>query len=99
MLCARRLMRGVEPLTPELARQLEVPSTTQGLVVRQVDPSGPGASAGIREGDVIEEVNRQPVRSAADLRTAIQRSGTRPVLVLVNRGGSTIFLTVRPQQG
>ena len=89
---------GVEPLTPEIASQLELPSGTQGLVVRDVDPAGPAAEAGIRRGDVIEQVNNQPVRSAADLRAALQRSGSRPVLLLVNRRGTTLFVTIRPRQ-
>jgi S1-C subfamily serine protease len=88
----------VEPLTPETARQLELKPGAQGLVVTSVDPSGPAADAGIRRGDVIEQVNRQPVRSQGDITSALQRSGQRPVLLLVNRGGTSIFLTVRPRQ-
>jgi Do/DeqQ family serine protease len=88
----------VEPLTAEIARQLELKPGTQGLVVTSVDPSGPAADAGIQRGDVIEQVNRQPVRSQADITSALQRSGARPVLLLVNRGGTSIFLTVRPRQ-
>ena len=86
------------PLTPDAAAQLGLRSGAQGLLVRAVDPAGPAADAGIREGDVIEQINRQPVRSVADARSALQRSGTNPVLLLVNRRGTTIFLTVRPRQ-
>ena len=92
-----RLGIGVEPLTPELARQLNLPAGAQGLAVTSVDPAGPAAETGIRRGDVIEEVNRQAVRSATDLRAALNRSGERPVLLLINRGGNSIFLTVRPR--
>ena len=88
----------VEPLTPEIAQQLNLRTGTQGLVVSEVDPNGPAADAGLQRGDVIEQVNQQPVRSAADLRTALQRSGTRPALLLVNRHGTTIFVTVKPRQ-
>jgi S1-C subfamily serine protease len=88
----------VEPLTPALAARLNLPANTQGLIVTDIDPAGPAAEAGIRENDVIEEVNRQPVRFTADLQTAIQRAGAKPMLVLINRGGSTIFLTLRPRQ-
>jgi Do/DeqQ family serine protease len=89
---------GVEPLTPELAGRLGVRSDTQGLLVTEVDGAGPAADAGIQRGDVIEQVNQQPVRSAADLRAALQRSGTRPALLLVNRRGTTVFITVTPRQ-
>jgi S1-C subfamily serine protease len=65
------------------------------LIVTEVDPYGPAADAGIRRGDVIEQVNQQPVRSVADLRTAIERAGKNPLLLLVNHRGTTIFVTIR----
>ncbi|MDQ3816696.1 MAG: Do family serine endopeptidase, partial [Acidobacteriota bacterium] len=89
---------GVQPVTPELAQRLHLPVGTQGLAVMQVDPTGPAAEAGIGEGDVIEEVNRQPVRSASDIQAALARTGTRPALLLVNHEGQSLFLTVRPRQ-
>jgi serine protease Do len=89
---------GVQPVTPQLIAQLHLPAGVQGLVVEQVDPTSPAAEAGVSEGDVIEEVNRQPVRSVADLKAALQRTGTRPALLLINHGGDSIFLTVRPKQ-
>jgi serine protease Do len=89
-----RLGVAVEPLTPELAAQAELPRDTRGLVVRNVDPDGPAADAGIRAGDIIQEVNRQPVTTREQLRAALERSGTRPVLLFVTRPGQgTVFLT------
>ncbi|HEX8921754.1 MAG TPA: DegQ family serine endoprotease [Pyrinomonadaceae bacterium] len=88
----------VEPLTPELAAQLQLKSGTQGVVVAGVDPSGPAADAGIQQGDVIEQVNQQAVQSAADVKAALARTGARPALLLVNRRGTALFLTVRPRQ-
>lgn len=89
----------VAPLTPELASQYRLPRNTHGIVVQDVDPDGRAADAGIRAGDVIEEVNRQPVQSVEDLREALRKSTDRPVLLLVNREGSTMFVTVRPNNG
>jgi serine protease Do len=88
---------GVQPVTPEVAQQLGLPAGAQGLVVGTVDPNGPAAEAGIQEGDVLVQVNQQAVRSINDLQSALQKSGTRPALVLVNRKGSTIFITVQPR--
>jgi Do/DeqQ family serine protease len=88
----------VEPLTPELASRLGLKPTDQGVVVSQVDPNGPAAEAQIQQGDVIQEVNRQAVRNANELRAALGRSGARPALVLVNRRGRTVYLTLRPRQ-
>jgi len=88
---------GVEPLTPEVASQLRLPPTTQGLVVSEVDATGPAAEAGIQQGDVIEKVNQRVVRSVADLKSALDQSRSRPALMLINRRGTTIFVTVNPR--
>jgi Do/DeqQ family serine protease len=89
---------GVQPLTPSLAQQLGIDAQTHGLVVLQVDPSGPAADAGIERGDVIEQANQQPLHSVAELRNAIERSGNKPVLLLVNHRATTLFVTVRPRR-
>ena len=60
----------------------------------EVDPAGPAAEAGIRPGDVIEQVNRKPVTDVAELKAAVKASGSRPALVLVTRKGDSLFLTV-----
>ena len=92
----------VEPLTAEIAQQLNLPAGKQGVVVSEVEPTGPAAEVGLQRGDVIEQVNRQTVRSSADVTAALNRTGTRPALVLVTRvtrgQANTIFLTVRPRQ-
>ncbi|HLE62118.1 MAG TPA: DegQ family serine endoprotease [Pyrinomonadaceae bacterium] len=87
----------LQPLTAELASRLGIDATQQGLVVTRIDPNGAAAEAGITEGDLIQEVNRQPVRTLGDFNLAISRSGTRPALILVNRRGNTIYLTLRPR--
>ncbi len=84
----------LEPMTPDLARQLGLSPATQGMVVDSVDPSGAAANAGIQAGDVIQQVNHQAVRSVGELRGALQKSAGRPALILVNRKGQTIFVPV-----
>ena len=86
----------MQPLTPALAQQLGLTVGTQGLVVVAIDQSGPAADAGIQRGDVIEQVNQQPVHTVEELRDAVQRSGAAPVLLLVNHRGTTVFITVKP---
>src|SRR6185369_205595 len=71
----------VAPLTPEIAQELQLKAGTTGVVVESVDPAGPAIEAGIQRGDVIQEVNRQPVKSPDDLRAAIEKNGTRPALL------------------
>ena len=92
-----RLGLAVQPLTPALTQQLGLSAETQGLVVMAIDPVGPAADAGIQRGDVIEQVNQQPVRTVAELRDAVQRSGAAPLLLLVNHRGTTVFVTMKPR--
>jgi len=87
----------VEPLTADMASQLGLRRGTQGVVVTQVDPASPAAEAGIQTDDVITEVNHQPVKSGMELRAAIQKSGSRPALLLINRGGHNVFVAVQPR--
>jgi Do/DeqQ family serine protease len=86
----------VAPLTPEVASRAGLPRDARGLVVQNVKPDGRAAAAGVEAGDVIQEVNRQPVQSVDELRAAVARASDRPVLLLVNRDGRDLFLTVRP---
>jgi S1-C subfamily serine protease len=92
-----RLGWAVTPMTPELAARLGLGSGAQGLVITDVEPAGAAAEAGLQPGDVIEQVNRQPVRSVEDLKSALSRAGSHPLLLLINRRGSTAYMTLRPR--
>lgn len=92
-----RLGLGLQPLTPELKRQLQV-NAERGLVVTEVDPDGPAAEAGFKEQDVILEINRQSVATFEDVQAALEKSGDRPVLILMERRGQVVFLTVRQRR-
>jgi serine protease Do len=61
------------------------------VVVTNVDPASEAAEAGLRQGDVIQEVNRQPIKNTSDFERAIHNSNDKPLL-LVNRNGSTMYL-------
>jgi len=87
----------VQTLTPELTQEFGVTAGSQGLVVVAIEQSGPAADAGIQRGDVIEQVNQQPVRTVEEIRYAVQLSGSAPVLLLVNHRGTTLFVTVKPR--
>ena len=87
----------VEPLTPALVKQFGLNIGAEGLVVVEIDPSGPAVEAGIQRGDVIEQVNQRPVHSIAELNPAIERSTKGPVLLLLNHRGTTEFVTMKPR--
>lgn len=91
-----RFGMNVQDLTADQARELGLKST-RGVVVSEVDPNGVAAGAGIRAGDVIQEVNRKPVDHASDLKAALDAAGKRPALLLVNRNGSERFVALTPR--
>ena len=86
----------LQVFTAESARTYGLDAEDQGLLVTKVDPAGSAAAAGIRVGDLIQEVNRRPVRNVTDFSAAVQQSGTRPALLLVKRRNLVTFLTLRP---
>ncbi len=65
-----------------------------GLVVTAVEPSSRAADAGLREGDVIEEVDGAKVTTADALRSGLSKAASTPALLLVHRGEATFYLTV-----
>jgi serine protease Do len=86
----------VGELTPETAQQLDLPANVQGVVVNGVDPDS--GVAELRKGDVIEEVNQQPVPSVADynkIEAALDPS--KPQVLSVCRGRMRSFLVLRPR--
>jgi serine protease Do len=83
----------VENLSAQDAQELKLPARTAGVVVTAVDPSSQAAEAGLKRGDVIQEVNRKPVRNAAEFDQAVRNAGKSPLL-LVNRQGNTLYLAV-----
>ncbi|MFL6652512.1 MAG: DegQ family serine endoprotease [Sulfurifustaceae bacterium] len=87
----------VRNITPDIARQLGLPPTTKGVVVTGLEPDSAAAGAGVEPGDIILEVNRQAVRSVADLkRISAKLSKKDGTLLLINRRGSKLFLAVKP---
>jgi S1-C subfamily serine protease len=89
----------VEPLTPRVAERLELPRSTEGLIVDEVDPDGAAAAAGIEAGDVIRQVDGKAVVSATDLRAVVQAKSDRPALLLVQRGDRTFFAAIDRSRG
>jgi serine protease Do len=85
----------VQPLTAQMAARYNLDADDQGLMVTQVDPAGSAASAGIRQGDLIQEVNREPVKNVTEFTAALQKSGAKPALVLVKRRNVVLYLTLK----
>jgi Do/DeqQ family serine protease len=85
----------LQPLTAEMASRYGLDADDQGLLVTKVDPGSNAADAGIRQGDLIQEVNRQQVRTLVEFNSAVQRSGARPALVLIKRRNVVTYVTLK----
>ncbi|HUG80441.1 MAG TPA: DegQ family serine endoprotease [Bryobacterales bacterium] len=83
----------VDELTPAIARQLNLAPGTQGVVVVNVKSGSAADEAGLRSGDVIREVARQPVSSVAEYRQRMGEAGDS-VLLLVQRGDNPFFVVL-----
>ncbi len=88
----------VQDLTPQIAQQLGLDSNVTGVVVTDVDEASAAADAGLQQGDVIQQVNRQPVRNTNDF-DKLTRNASGTVLLFVNRGGRTLFIPVEGSAG
>jgi serine protease Do len=87
----------VQPLTPEIAESLSLSSDIKGVVVSGVESGSAAEDAGLRRGDVIQEVNREPVKDLAAYRKAVKSAAKgKSVLFLVRRGENTIFVALKP---
>jgi S1-C subfamily serine protease len=87
----------LQTLTADSASRYGLDAADQGLLVARVNPAGSAANAGIRQGDLIQEVNRKPVRTPAEFNSAILQSGARPALLLIKRRDAVIYITLRPE--
>jgi serine protease Do len=88
----------LDDLTPAIARQLDLPVETQGALVENVEPFTPASDAGVKRGDVILEVNRQRVQSAAGAARELRRiSSGQPAFLLLLRGGNRLFTEMRKE--
>jgi serine protease Do len=89
----------VRPITPDVARQLDLRST-EGVVVARVEEDSPAAEAGVQRGDVVREINRQRVHSVADFErlTKDVKEGDRLTLLL-QRGPMSLYVAFTAGEG
>lgn len=86
----------VDELTPEKARQLDLPPNVQGVLVTDVDPDS--GMAELQKGDVIEQINQQPVTSISDYKkVGNSLNPNQPQVLSVCRHRVRSFLVLRPR--
>jgi len=86
----------VQDLDRDTAKELGVKGKEQGVVVTAVEPDSGAEKAGVMRGDVIREINRQPVKSVKDFEQV--SSGLKKgehVLILIDRRGNALFLSAK----
>jgi serine protease Do len=94
-----KLGLAVNDLTPDVRQQLSVPSNVQGVAVENVRPASPAEDAGLQPGDVIVQVNRQPVESAQSFVNQVHAAPAgKDLLLLVWSNGNATYRVVHPEQ-
>jgi serine protease Do len=86
----------VQTLDRKTAHELGLSEKTQGVVVTNIEPDSWAQQAGLTEGDVIQSINRQEIKSVKDyekVMSALKKD--QPVLLLINRRGASLFMTVK----
>ena len=92
---------GLSDITPEAREQLQAPSGLHGALIQQVQPGSPADNAGLQQGDVIVEVDRKPVQSAADVQKALSSvpKGQDALVLVWSNGGSSFRVLHAAQAG
>ncbi len=95
-----KLGLAIANLTPEVRQQLQIPEELKGVAVQNVRPASPAEEAGLAPGDVILELNRQPVSTADQFVNQVHSNPTdKDLLLLVWSRGNASYRVVHPDQG
>jgi len=89
----------VADIDADIRKELDLPEATKGVVVTQIDADSASYAAGIRKGDVIHEINREPVttaKQAVDLSEKVKKD--KKVLLRVSTKGTSRFVVVTPKE-
>ena len=85
----------VQDITPDIAQSLKLEGV-EGVLVSDVTPGEAGGESGLKRGDIISEVNRNKVQNTADYNRITRKlKGGDTALMLIKRGGTTIYIAVK----
>ena len=88
----------VQALDNALMSQLNISAKTTGVVITSVEPGGEAEAAGLQRGDVLQEVNHEPVKALADYQKAAEKiKKGEPAVVFVNRQGNSLYVAINPK--
>jgi serine protease Do len=89
-------------LTPEVrekleSRNIQLPAQ-KGVLILQVGPNSPADKVGIRPGDVLQQINQQPVTTPDEVQRLVEENGVgRPLPIQVQRGDRSVQVSVIPE--
>jgi len=87
----------VQELTPQIAKQLGLEQGATGVVISNIEEGGPAATAGLRPGDLIVEVNRTAIKSLNDYQQDLQKvKKGENLLLLIKRAGGSFYTVLTP---
>jgi len=87
----------VRDLTPNLAQRYGISKSLKGVLITRIEPGSTAADTGLREGDLVVEMNRQSVRSVKDYNRLASKVGNQDtVLLLVDRQGRNTYFALKP---
>lgn len=95
---AENVLKGltVQELTPSLREQANLPEDLNGVMITGISDNSP-AQGVLQVHDVIEEVDQKPIRGLADYEHIVSKIGKKDtVLLLVYRGGASVYITIAP---
>jgi len=75
-------------------QQFDLPANVKGVVITDVAPDSAAAEAGLKPGDVIQEINKKPVRTADEAVKMTEKTETKTTLLRVWRNGGSHFIVV-----
>jgi serine protease Do len=88
----------VADITDDIRTALNLPNEIKGAVIAEIDADSSAGKAGLREGDVIQEVNKQPVKNARDLAAISRRlKPNEKILLRVYSQGRSGYVALEPK--
>ena len=84
----------VADLDSAARQQFDLPGNVKGVVITDIDPNSAAAEAGLKPGDVIQEINRKPVRTAEEAVKMTEKATDKTTLLRVWREGGSRYVAV-----